>query len=229
MIHRSTAVKALTGVAALLVVAACGSSGSSSASSSGSAGAPGPGGNLTSPPSRTRSPWTTRTSSTTSRSGSSSRSIQPLYTVTQQRQGRHAVAGHQLHGLARQEDVHVQLRPGVKFSNGKPMTSADVKFSIDQNRKAAQGWGYLDAAINRSTPRPRDRGHPPQVPVGAAAGRPVALRQRDRAEQLRRRDGERSSTSTRSAPARSSGTTGTRARRSSWCATRTTGRRASRT
>src|SRR5215470_7345650 len=25
------------------------------------------------------------------------------------------------------------LRPGVKFSNGKPMTSADVKFSIDQN------------------------------------------------------------------------------------------------
>ncbi len=32
---------------------------------------------------------------------------------------------------------------------------------------------------------------------------------------------------TRSAPARSSGTTGTRARRSSWCATRSTGRRAS--
>ena len=39
------------------------------------------------------------------------------------------------------------LRPGVEFSNGKPMTSADVKFSIDQNRKAAQGWGYIDTAI----------------------------------------------------------------------------------
>ena len=39
------------------------------------------------------------------------------------------------------------LRPGVKFSNGKLMTSADVKFSIDQNRKAAKGWAYLDTAI----------------------------------------------------------------------------------
>jgi peptide/nickel transport system substrate-binding protein len=40
------------------------------------------------------------------------------------------------------------LRKGVKFSNGKPMTSADVKFSIDQNRKATQGWAYLDSAIS---------------------------------------------------------------------------------
>ncbi len=28
------------------------------------------------------------------------------------------------------------------------MTSADVKFSIDQNRKATQGWAYLDSAIS---------------------------------------------------------------------------------
>jgi peptide/nickel transport system substrate-binding protein len=39
------------------------------------------------------------------------------------------------------------LRSGVKFSNGQPMTSADVKFSIDQSRAAAQGWGYIDTAI----------------------------------------------------------------------------------
>jgi peptide/nickel transport system substrate-binding protein len=39
------------------------------------------------------------------------------------------------------------LRPGVKFSNGHPMTSADVKFSIEQNQKATQGWGYIDKAI----------------------------------------------------------------------------------
>src|SRR6185437_12686076 len=32
-------------------------------------------------------------------------------------------------------------------SNGQPMTSADVKFSIDQNRKATQGWAYIDSAI----------------------------------------------------------------------------------
>ena len=39
------------------------------------------------------------------------------------------------------------LRKGVKFSNGKPMTAADVKFSIDDARAQAKGWGYLDAAI----------------------------------------------------------------------------------
>jgi peptide/nickel transport system substrate-binding protein len=39
------------------------------------------------------------------------------------------------------------LRSGVKFSNGQAMTSKDVKFSIDQNRKAAKGWGYIDTAI----------------------------------------------------------------------------------
>jgi peptide/nickel transport system substrate-binding protein len=40
-----------------------------------------------------------------------------------------------------------RLRPGVRFSNGKPMTSADVKFSIDRARAAKQGWGYIDNAI----------------------------------------------------------------------------------
>jgi peptide/nickel transport system substrate-binding protein len=40
-----------------------------------------------------------------------------------------------------------KLRKGVKFSNGKPMTAADVKFSIDDARAQAKGWGYLDAAI----------------------------------------------------------------------------------
>jgi peptide/nickel transport system substrate-binding protein len=40
-----------------------------------------------------------------------------------------------------------KLRPGVKFSNGAVMTSADVKFSIDDARAQKKGWGYLDAAI----------------------------------------------------------------------------------
>src|SRR5262249_36562226 len=48
------------------------------------------------------------------------------------------------------------LRPGVRFSNGRPMTSADVKFSIDQSRAASKGWGYIDQAIKRVTaPDPR--------------------------------------------------------------------------
>jgi peptide/nickel transport system substrate-binding protein len=48
-----------------------------------------------------------------------------------------------------------KLRPGVKFSNGQPMTSADVKFSIDAARVEDQGWGFLDVAIkNIETPDP---------------------------------------------------------------------------
>lgn len=42
-----------------------------------------------------------------------------------------------------------KLRQGVKFSNGQPMTSEDVKFSIDDARAQEKGWGYLDAAIKR--------------------------------------------------------------------------------
>jgi peptide/nickel transport system substrate-binding protein len=43
------------------------------------------------------------------------------------------------------------LRKGVKFSTGKTMTSADVKFSIDDARAQSKGWGYLDAAIKNIT------------------------------------------------------------------------------
>jgi peptide/nickel transport system substrate-binding protein len=47
------------------------------------------------------------------------------------------------------------LRPGVKFSNGKPMTSADVKFSLDTTRAKSSGWSFIDTAIeNISTPDP---------------------------------------------------------------------------
>ena len=40
-----------------------------------------------------------------------------------------------------------KLRPRVRFSNGKTVTAADVKFSIDDARAQSKGWGYLDAAI----------------------------------------------------------------------------------
>jgi len=39
------------------------------------------------------------------------------------------------------------LRDGVTFSNGQPLTSADVKFSIDQNRKEDAPFYFLDAVI----------------------------------------------------------------------------------
>ena len=39
------------------------------------------------------------------------------------------------------------LKQGVKFSNGAPMTSADVKFSLDKARATKGGWEFLDVAI----------------------------------------------------------------------------------
>jgi len=46
----------------------------------------------------------------------------------------------------------IKLRPDVKFSNGAPMTSADVKFSIDADTKTGDaGWGYINAAIDGVT------------------------------------------------------------------------------
>jgi peptide/nickel transport system substrate-binding protein len=39
------------------------------------------------------------------------------------------------------------LRKGVKFHNGQEMTSADVKFSIDQARDPKRGWAFIDSAI----------------------------------------------------------------------------------
>jgi peptide/nickel transport system substrate-binding protein len=40
-----------------------------------------------------------------------------------------------------------KLKQGVKFSNGQPMTSADVKFSLDKARSTKGGWEFLDVAI----------------------------------------------------------------------------------
>ncbi len=41
-----------------------------------------------------------------------------------------------------------KLKQGVTFSNGSPMTSADVKFSLDKARATKGGWEFLDVAID---------------------------------------------------------------------------------
>ena len=41
----------------------------------------------------------------------------------------------------------MKLREGVQFSNGAPLTSADVKFSIDRARLSSEGFSYLLAPI----------------------------------------------------------------------------------
>jgi peptide/nickel transport system substrate-binding protein len=49
-----------------------------------------------------------------------------------------------------------KLRPGVRFSNGQPMTAEDVKFSIDDARNPKRGWAFLDVAIkNVQAPDPQ--------------------------------------------------------------------------
>jgi peptide/nickel transport system substrate-binding protein len=40
-----------------------------------------------------------------------------------------------------------KLKEGVTFSNGEPMTSEDVKFSIDQASSTDGGWEFLNVAI----------------------------------------------------------------------------------
>jgi len=40
-----------------------------------------------------------------------------------------------------------KLKQGVTFSTGQPMTSADVKFSLDKARSTKGGWEFLDVAI----------------------------------------------------------------------------------
>jgi peptide/nickel transport system substrate-binding protein len=73
--------------------------------------------------------------------------FQPLFTVTNDGKSVKPWLATSYTKSADGKTYTFNLRPGVKFSNGKPMTSADVKFSIDQNRAAAQGWGYIDTAI----------------------------------------------------------------------------------
>lgn len=44
----------------------------------------------------------------------------------------------------------IKLRTDIKFSDGTPMTSADVKFSLDTATKG-NGWGFLNTAIDMIT------------------------------------------------------------------------------
>jgi peptide/nickel transport system substrate-binding protein len=72
---------------------------------------------------------------------------QPLYTVTNNGKGVMPWLATGYTVSANKETYTLTLRKGVKFSDGKPMTSADVKFSLQETMAAAQGWGYIDSAI----------------------------------------------------------------------------------
>jgi peptide/nickel transport system substrate-binding protein len=144
--YRTTAALALIAAGAMTVVAACGS-GSTGSTSGGTSGGPVHGGNLV----IARTADSQSMNNTTVFDNESiwifEQIMQPLYTVTPNGKGVMPWLATGYTVSTDKKTYTFTLRKGVKFSNGKPMTSADVKFSIDQARAAAKGWGYIDTAI----------------------------------------------------------------------------------
>ena len=142
MKHRTTATMALAVISALAVLAGCGSASSGSAS-----GSPASGGDLV----IARTQDSQSMNNTTVFDNESiwvfEQIFQPLYTVTPNGKSVMPWLATGYTVSADKKTYTFTLRPGVKFSNGKAMTSADVKFSLDQARAAAKGWGYIDTAI----------------------------------------------------------------------------------
>jgi peptide/nickel transport system substrate-binding protein len=147
-------------VTALAVLAGCGSgSGSSSSGGTGSggtaAGSPVHGGNLIIANNADAQSMNNTTVFDNDSIWIFEQIFQPLYTVTDNGKGTIPWLATGYTMSSDKKTYTFTLRKGVEFSNGKPMTSADVKFSIDQNRKAAKGWGYIDTAIKSvSAPTP---------------------------------------------------------------------------
>ena len=97
------------------------------------------------------------------------------------------------------------LRPGVKFSDGKPVTPADVVFSIHRAATDVAGpLSFLDFAIKSI----KATGHPYPSPSSSRSPGPLlvrhlGLRQLDPPGRLRGSERERPFSPTRSARARS--------------------------
>ena len=163
MTNRTTALKALTAAGALVVLAACGSSGGSGGSTGGStssggstsAGTPVHGGKLTFAAVQDAQSMNKTTVFDNNSIWIFEQIFQQLYTVSSD--GKSVVpqlaTGYKV--SSDKKTYTFTLRQGVKFSNGQPMTSKDVKFSIDQTTKASQGWGFINTAIkSTSAPSP---------------------------------------------------------------------------
>jgi peptide/nickel transport system substrate-binding protein len=144
VILRTTAVRALVAASALALLAACGSGSSTSGSAS---GAPTRGGNLVIARTQDSQSMNNTTVFDNESLWIMEQIFQPLYTVTPDGKGVTPWLATGYTVSADKKAYTFTLRPGVKFSTGKAMTSADVKFSIDQSRAAAKGWGYIDTAI----------------------------------------------------------------------------------
>jgi peptide/nickel transport system substrate-binding protein len=146
--HRTTRAITLIAVSALAALAGCGgSSGSSSGTTAAASGAPTQGGDLV----IARTADSQSMNNTTVFDNESiwifEQIFQTLYTVTPNGKGVQPMLATSYTVSADKKTYTFTLRSGVKFSTGQPMTSADVKFSIDQASAAAKGWGYINTAI----------------------------------------------------------------------------------
>ena len=156
MKHRTTTAITLIAVSALAALAGCGgSSGSSPGTAAAASGAPVRGGDLV----IARTADSQSMNNTTVFDNESiwifEQIFQTLYTVTPNGKGVQPMLATSYTVSADKKTYTFTLRSGVKFSTGQPMTSADVKFSIDQASAAAKGWGYINTAIKSvSAPSP---------------------------------------------------------------------------
>jgi peptide/nickel transport system substrate-binding protein len=131
---------------ALVVLAGCGSSASSSGTTS-TSGGPVHGGNLIFANPQDAQSMDESTVFDNNSIWILEQITQPLFTVTANGKGVQPWLATGYTKSADGKTYTFTLRPGVKFSNGKPMTSADVKFSLEQTMAASAGWGYIDTAI----------------------------------------------------------------------------------
>jgi peptide/nickel transport system substrate-binding protein len=146
--HRTTTAITLIAVSALAALTGCGgSSGSSSGTAAAASGGAVRGGDLV----IARTADSQSMNKTTVFDNESiwifEQIFQTLYTVTPNGKGVQPMLATGYTVSADKKTYTFTLRPGVKFSTGQPMTSADVKFSIDQASAAEKGWGYINTAI----------------------------------------------------------------------------------
>ena len=146
MINRTALAKILIAGSALALLAGCGSGPASSNNSSNSSG-PVHGGNLIFANPQDAQSFDESTVFDNNSIWILEQITQPLYTVTSDGKGVMPWLATGYTVSADKKTYTLSLRPGVKFSDGKPMTSADVKFSLDETRAASAGWGYIDSAI----------------------------------------------------------------------------------
>src|SRR6185437_15751414 len=153
--HRPALTMALSVGCAIVALAGCGSGGgtssaggsASSTTSSASAGAPVKGGDLV-----FANPQDANSLDEANVFDNNSIWIieqitQPLFIVTANGKGVQPLLASSYTISKDGKTYTIKLRQGVKFSTGAPMTSADVKFTLEQTMAASAGWGYIDAAI----------------------------------------------------------------------------------